>query len=488
MERIKKIFLYALIIGIFGALIWLIIQKGQSLELSKDQTIPSVNIPLDKNQEQNATSVFVNELSHNIKHPLSNLILQIIFIIFFGKLFGYIFKKIGQPTVIAEIVAGIILGPSVVGMFFPEFSAFLFPKESLKTLQFLSQIGLIMFMFIIGMELNLKVLKNKGREAIIISHASIIFPYFLGVALSYFLYEHFAPANISFLPFALFMGIAMSITAFPVLARIIQERGLTKTSLGVLAITCAAADDITAWCILAVIIAIVKAGTVTNALFTIGLSIAYVLTLLYVVRPLLKKINSISALKDNLNKTSIAFMFILLLVSAYLAEIIGIHALFGAFLAGVIIPQNLNIKKKLIEKIEDVSIILLLPLFFVLTGLRTQIGLLNDGKLWPICALIILVAVLGKFFGSSITARSLGISWKDSLSLGALMNTRGLMELIVLNIGYDLGILTPEIFAMMVIMALVTTFMTTPALDLISYSSGKGRADDNLLNQNENKA
>jgi Kef-type K+ transport system membrane component KefB len=475
MERIKNTFIYIIIIGIFGTFIWFIIQKGQTLEPSKTQVITSANTILveKKGQQQSAIASFTQEISHNIKHPLSILILQIISIIFFGKLFGYLFKKIGQPTVIAEIVAGIVLGPSVVGMIFPEFSAFLFPKESLKTLQFLSQIGLIMFMFIIGMELNIKVLKNKGREAIIISHASIIFPYFLGVTLAYFLYEHLAPANISFLAFALFMGIAMSITAFPVLARIIQERGLTKTSLGAMAITCAAADDITAWCILAVIIAIVKAGTVTNAFFTIGLSIVYVLTMLYVVRPLLKKTGSVYVSKDNLHKTAIAFMFILLLVSAYVAEIIGIHALFGAFLAGVIIPENLNIKKKLVAKIEDISIILLLPLFFVLTGLRTQIGLLNDGNLWPMCGLIILVAILGKFFGSSITARFVGIPWKDSLSIGALMNTRGLMELIVLNIGYDLGILSPEVFAMLVLMALVTTFMTAPSLDLINYFSKK---------------
>jgi Kef-type K+ transport system membrane component KefB len=204
------------------------------------------------------------------------------------------------------------------------------------------------------------------------------------------------------------------------------------------------------------------------------------LTMLYIVRPFLKKVASVYMSKDNLHKAAIAFMFLLLLLSAYLAEAIGIHALFGAFLAGVIIPQNLNIKKKLIEKIEDVSIILLLPLFFVLTGLRTQIGLLNDSNLWPICILIILVAILGKFFGSSITARFVGMSWKDSLSIGALMNTRGLMELIVLNIGYDLGILTPEVFAMMVIMALVTTFMTAPLLDVINYFSKKEKPTNDL--------
>lgn len=485
MKKSRSTFLYIIILGVFGSLIWFIIQKGQTLEPAHLQTISSaISSGKEASQGQSAMAISMGEFSHNLKHPLSTLFLQIISIIFFGKLFGYFFKKIGQPTVIAEIIAGIVLGPSIVGMLFPDVSSFLFPKDSLKTLQFLSQIGLMMFMFIIGMELNIKVLKNKAQEAVIISHASIVFPYFLGVTIAYFLYEHFAPANISFLAFALFMGIAMSITAFPVLARIIQERGMTKTSLGSMAITCAAADDITAWCILAVVVAIVKAGSIVNALFTIGLAIGYVVIMLYAVRPLLKKLGSVYASKENLNKTAIAFMFMVLLFSSYLTEVIGIHALFGAFMAGVIIPENLNLKKKLAEKIEDVSIVLLLPLFFVLTGLRTQIGLLNDGYLWGICGLIILVAVAGKFVGSAATARFVGLSWKDSLSIGALMNTRGLMELIVLNIGYDLGILTPEIFAMMVLMALATTFMTGPSLDLINYffkrksSSGKVRVEN----------
>ncbi|MES2733705.1 MAG: cation:proton antiporter, partial [Bacteroidota bacterium] len=417
----------------------------------------------------NATELFMQELWHNVNSPLSILILQIISIIFFGKIFGFLCKKIRQPTVIGEIVAGIVLGPSVVGRLFPQLSAFVFPPQSLQTLQFLSQIGLLMFMFIIGLELNVKMLKDKGRQAVVISHASIIFPYFLGVLLSYFLYNRFAPTAISFVAFSLFMGIAMSITAFPVLARIIQERNLTTTALGAMAITCAAADDVTAWCILAVVVAIVKAGSIVNALFTIGLAIGYVTFMMYAVRPLLRKMGVRYAVNDNLTKTAIAFMFVLLLVSSYLAEVIGIHALFGAFLAGVIVPETLNMKQKLIEKIEDVSIVLLLPLFFVLTGLRTQIGLLNTGELWLVCGVIILVAVAGKFLGSSLTARVVGLSWKDALSIGALMNTRGLMELIVLNIGYDLGILSPEVFAMMVLMALATTCMTGPSLDLINH-------------------
>ncbi|MFZ6009733.1 MAG: cation:proton antiporter, partial [Bacteroidota bacterium] len=326
-----------------------------------------------------------------------------------------------------------------------------------------------LFMFVIGMELDLKVLRHKANDAVVISHASIIIPYFLGVGLAYYLYSDFAPDNINFLSFALFMGIAMSITAFPVLARVIQERDLTRTKLGIIAITCAAADDITAWCILAAVIAIVKAGTVVSALFTIALALAYVLFMIFIIQPFLKKLGNVYSDRETINKTIVAFAFLILLGSAYLAEIIGIHALFGAFLAGVIMPPNFSFRKILMEKVEDVSLVLLLPLFFVFTGLRTQMGLLNEPHLWAVCGIIILTAVLGKFGGSTFAARFVGQSWRESLSLGALMNTRGLMELIVLNIGYDLGVLTPEVFAMLVLMALVTTFMTGPALDIINY-------------------
>ncbi|MBC7904042.1 MAG: cation:proton antiporter, partial [Gemmatimonadaceae bacterium] len=406
---------------------------------------------------------------HAMKHPLAVLLLQIIAIVMVARLFGFLFNKIGQPTVIGEIIAGIVLGPSLVGLFFPDVSSFIFPAASLGNLQFLSQVGLILFMFVIGMELDIGIIRKQAHGAVIISHASIIIPYTLGMGLSYFMFTEFAPKNISFLSFALFMGIAMSITAFPVLARVIQERGLTKTKLGALAITCAAADDITAWCILAVVIAIVKAGSFVSSIFTIALAIGYVFMMLRVVRPFLIRLGNIYTNKEQLSKPVIAIVFMILLMSSYATEIIGIHALFGAFLAGVVMPPELRFRKILIEKIEDVSVVLLLPLFFVFTGLRTQIGLLTTGHLWATCGWVILVAVAGKFGGSAIAARVTGESWKSSLSIGALMNTRGLMELIVLNIGYDLGILSPEVFAMMVIMALVTTFMTGPALDLINW-------------------
>lgn len=349
----------------------------------------------------------------------------------------------------------------------------LFPPDSLGNLQFLSQIGLILFMFVVGMELDLKVLKNRANEAIVISHASIVIPFTLGIGLAYFIYYRFAPDGVPFLSFALFMGIAMSITAFPVLARIVQERGIHKTKLGAIVITCAAADDITAWCILAAVIAIVKAGTFASSMYIISLAILYVLLMLFVVKPFLKKIGDLFATRENLSKPVVAIFMVTLIISSYITEIIGIHALFGAFMTGAIMPDITKIRKIIIEKVEDVSLILLLPLFFVFTGLRTQIGLINDSYLWQITGLIILVAVVGKFFGSALAAKFVGQNWRDSLTIGALMNTRGLMELIVLNIGLDLKVLTPEVFTMMVIMALVTTFMTGPVIDLIDFIFNK---------------
>ncbi len=476
----KKSFLfYPLTIGVFALLIWFVIDKGKNLTIKSDKknttelVASSQSLPKSTALIVNSNESVWQQFLHNIQSPLSLLLLQIIVILVVSRFFGIVFSKFGQPSVVGEMIAGIFLGPSIMGLLSPDFSNFLFPKDSLKTLQFLSQIGLAFFMFIIGMELDIEKLKHKTKNAIVISHASIIFPFFLGVTLAYFIYEQFASAGVNFMSFALFLGIAMSITAFPVLARIVQERGLTKTSLGAMVITCAAADDVTAWCMLACVIAIVKAGSIVSALFTIFLAVIFVLIMLYVIRPYINKISAKVVSQENLNKTVIAISFFILLLSAYFAEVIGIHALFGAFLAGVIMPQNVKFKELLAGKIEDISVLLLLPIFFAFTGLRTQIGLLNEGHLWAACGVVILIAVIGKFGGSAAAAKVMGQSWKDSLSIGALMNTRGLMELVVLNIGYDLGILSPEIFAIMVLMALTTTFMTGPFLDLINYVSKK---------------
>lgn len=461
MKNLKNALFYLGVTGGFTALMFWIITQGKQLEIGR-RIISNASQDTFFNQ-------FLDAIIHNLKHPLAILLLQIITIVIVARFFGWIFRKIGQPTVIGEIIAGIFLGPSVVGMYLPEYSAMLFPVESLGNLQFLSQIGLILFMFVIGMELDLKVLKNKANDAVVISHASIVFPFALGIGLSYFIYHRFAPAGVEFLAFSLFMGIAMSITAFPVLARIVQERGIHKTRLGTIVITCAAADDITAWCLLAAVIAIVKAGTFMSSLYVIGCATLYVLMMLFVVKPFLKKVGDLYANRNELSKPIVAIFLLTLIISSYLTEVIGIHALFGAFMTGAIMPDSTKFRNIFIEKVEDVALILLLPLFFVFTGLRTQIGLISDPELLKITGYIILVAVAGKFVGSALAARFVGQNWRDSLTIGALMNTRGLMELVVLNIGFDLGVLSPEIFTMMVIMALVTTFMTGPAIDIINF-------------------
>lgn len=459
MFKLKNILFYVLTVGGLILLIYFTIQHGTKLEST--QAISTVS-------DSSTFSHFKETMNHNMTDSFSLLLLQIITIIFVARTFGYIFNKLGQPTVIGEILAGIFLGPSIIGYWFPEFGTFMFPQDSINNLKLISQFGLVLFMFVIGMELDFKILKKQAQEAVIISHASIVIPYGLGVFLAYFLYKDYSSHTVPFLSFALFMGIAMSITAFPVLARILQERNLTKSPLGTIVITAAAADDITAWCLLAAVIAIVKAGSVISALYTIALAIAFVLIMIFVIRPFLKKVGEVYSNRESLSINIVAIFFGVLLISAYFAEVIGIHALFGAFMAGVMMPESMNFRKILIDKVESVSLGMLLPLFFVFTGLRTEIGLLSSGNLWGVCGIIILVAIIGKFIGSSIAAKIVGQDWKTSLSIGALMNTRGLMELVVLNIGYDLGVLSPEMFAMMVIMALVTTFMTGPSLDIIN--------------------
>jgi Kef-type K+ transport system membrane component KefB len=461
MKKYKNTVFYLGVTGGFSALIYWIINKGKLLE--NKATIVQ---PLESNDSWND---FLTSMIHNVQDPLAILLAQIIMIILVARFFGWFFKKIGQPSVIGEIIAGIALGPSLLGLYFPDFFQALFPANSLENLKFLSQIGLILFMFVIGMELDIKVLKNRAKEAVVISHASIVIPFALGIGLAYFVYDRFAPVGVKFLSFSLFMGIAMSITAFPVLARIVQERGMHKTKLGAIAITCAAADDITAWCLLAVVIAIVKAGTFESSMYIISLAALYVIVMIYLVKPFLKRIGDLYGSKDSLSKPVVAIFFLLLIISSYATELIGIHALFGAFMMGAIMPDVPKFRTVFIAKVEDVSVILLLPLFFVFTGLRTEIGLINEPYLWKVTGFIILVAVVGKFFGSALAAKFVGQSWRNSLIIGALMNTRGLMELIVLNIGLALGVLTSEVFTMMVIMALVTTFMTGPALDLINY-------------------
>lgn len=460
MQRAKKNYLiYAVMLLLFGALIYMAIEEGDRFS---HHAVTSSTVA-----EDTPFTMFCQFVTDNLHHPLSILLIQIIAVLLMVRLFGFLFKHIGQPGVIGEIVAGIVLGPSVLGYFFPDVFQALFPPESFTNLELLSQVGLVLFMFVIGMELDFSVLKNKINETLVISHAGILVPFFLGIVASYWIYEEYAAAQTAFLPFALFIGISMSITAFPVLARIIQERNMTKTSLGTLAIASAANDDVTAWCLLAVVIAIAKAGTFASALYAIGLTALYIIIMFMVVRPFLKKVGEVYANQEVINKTFVALILLILIISSTLTEIIGIHALFGAFMAGVVMPPSIGFRKVMMEKVEDIALVFFLPLFFAFTGLRTEIGLINSPALWGVCLLLITVAVAGKLGGCAVAARLVGESWKDSFTIGTLMNTRGLMELVALNIGYEMGVLPPSIFVILVIMALVTTFMTTPLLHLV---------------------
>jgi Kef-type K+ transport system membrane component KefB len=409
----------------------------------------------------------IQSLAASLHHPLVMLLLQIIVILLTARVVGYLFKLIGQQEVIGEITAGILLGPSLLGWVAPDVFGFVFPPASLPNLQLLSQVGLVLFMFVIGMELDIALLKNRGSEALLVSHVSIVFPFALGVGFAFASYASLAPAGVPFIAYALFMGIAMSITAFPVLARILKERKMTRTPVGSMAIICAAINDVTGWCMLVAVTTIAKSGDASAALVTLALTTVYVLLMFFPVRYALRKFSERSFGGGHLQSPFVAAVFLTLLGSAFVAEWIGIHALFGAFLAGVVMPTNVSLRKLFTERVEDVSVSLLLPLFFVFTGLRTQIGLLNNSSLWWIAVVVIALAVIGKLFGTAIAAKLAGQSWKDSLSTGALMNTRGLMELVVLNIGYDMGILTQEVFTILVFMALITTFMTAPLLNLI---------------------
>lgn len=376
---------------------------------------------------------------------------------------------------IGEIAAGVLLGPSLLGWMMPDASAFLFPSASMPTLQLLSQVGVLLFMFVVGVELEPSYLRGKAHAAVAVSHFSIIIPFTLGVALSLALYTRYAPPGVPFHAFALFCGIAMSITAFPVLARLLEERHLTHTPLGTTAITCAAVDDVTAWSILAFVVAITTAGGAVEMLIAmVALSLVFVLLMIFVGRPILQRVLNPDTVADTFSKERMAIVLAVMLSSALVTEIIGIHALFGAFVAGAIMPAGGTFRAVLRDRLESVSSVFLLPLFFAYTGLRTQIGLLDNVVSWAICLGIIAIATAGKLGGTVIAARWTGLPWRDSVALGALMNTRGLMELVALNVGYDLGILTPEIFAMMVLMALVTTAMTGPLLSL-SLNWGRRR-------------
>jgi Kef-type K+ transport system membrane component KefB len=406
----------------------------------------------------------------NLRHPLAVLIIQLIVVVLTARVFGYWATRLGQPPVIGEIIAGLALGPSLLGWAWPAAARFVFPVSSLGTLQLFSQVGVILFMFVAGLELDTRHLRHRAHTAVAVSHVSIVLPFLLGVSLALVMYSSYAPAGVPFHAFALFMGIAMSITAFPVLARILSDQNLMATPLGSTAITCAAVDDVTAWTLLAMVVAIATQGAALGVLATITVwAIAFVLLMLYVVRPWLASLFDRPAGETPVTRERVALVLAVVFGAALFTEALGVHALFGAFVAGVCMPAMPEVRDQLRERLESFATVFLLPVFFAFTGLRTELGLLTDINGWIMCAVIILIATVGKLGGSMLAARFTGMDWNGAFMLGALMNTRGLMELVALNVGYELGVLSPRLFTMMVVMALVTTAMTGPLLQLARH-------------------
>lgn len=397
--------------------------------------------------------------------PLLLMLIQIGVILAAARLVGALFRRFGQPQVVGEMSAGLMLGPSVLGTAMPELSGALFPLHSLAALGWVSQIGLLIFMFLVGLEFDARFLRRDRGAALIVSHASIAAPLCLGVGLAYWLFPRFAPAGVGFAGFALFMGAAMSVTAFPVLARILSESGLARTRVGVLTLACAAIDDVTAWAILALAVIAVRGSGDLGTMWTmLAGALLYLAIMFYVLRPLLLRLSGWFMVRSRHGDDWLGLALLLVLLSAGATEWLGLHALFGAFIAGVVMPRGHALSEGLHGRLEGFTMVLLLPLFFALAGLKTSVGLIAGWELVLTCAVVLAVAMAGKLGGASVSARVSGLGWRDACAVGVLMNTRGLMELVILNVGLEIGALTPTLYTMMVIMALATTVMTSPLL------------------------
>jgi Kef-type K+ transport system membrane component KefB len=390
---------------------------------------------------------------------LQHVLVALAAVIVMGQLLAKVFAYVHQPPVIGEVIAGIVLGPSLLGV---DISALILPPAVAPFLGLIAQLGVILYMFIVGLELDVGLLTHRVHATVATSHASILVPFLLGTLLALALYPRLSSSHVPFTSFALFMGVSMSITAFPVLARILTDRGMTRTELGVVALSCAATDDVTAWCLLAFVVGIARAQAGEGLLVTAG-ALGYMACLLVLVRPLLRRM-TVRWATEPLPRVAVGIVFVALLLSALTTEVIGIHAIFGAFLLGAVIPHDSSVARAFTRQLDHLVTVLLLPAFFAFTGMRTRIDLVSGWDQWALCGLIILIATLGKFGGTLVAARLTGMRWRAAAALGTLMNTRGLMELIILNVGLDLQVISPTLFAMMVVMALVTTMTTAPAL------------------------
>ncbi|MGW5053456.1 cation:proton antiporter [Actinokineospora sp. NPDC004072] len=391
--------------------------------------------------------------------PYPRLLLALPVILAACFLTGALFRRIGQPAVIGEIVAGVLLGPSLLGAVWPAAFAWLFPAPVVGTINAIAQLGLVFFMFLVGAEFTPGALRGRGFTATMVVQVNLAVPILTGVLLAFWLYPDHG-GGVGFVGFALFLGVAMSATAFPVLARVLSERGIADSPLGALALACAAVGDVVVWCLLALVVAVSGGGTPGGVLWTAALTAAFAAALL-ALRPALARL--FAAVSE---AAVLPILLGGLMLCALATDRIGVHPIFGAFLFGVVVPR-VPATARAAAKMESITVTLLLPLFFVHTGLQTTFGLLGSAALWGVCAAVTAVAVVAKWGGTTATARLTGLGWRESLSLGALMNCRGLTELVVLTIGLKMGVISPTVFAMLVIMTLVSTIATAPALTAI---------------------
>jgi Kef-type K+ transport system membrane component KefB len=463
--------LYLLVVGLAGLGLLLILYLGSHLpvpHLSLHALSESQPTPLGVSSHATSLGLSVqHRLLDYAQDPLSRFFLQIFVVIVVSNLVGWIFTQCGQPSVVGEMIAGVLLGPSLFGLLAPETFAFVFGPSSLEPLRLLSQVGVCLFMFAVGMEMDWAELRQRASAAVLISHAGIAVPSLLAAGLALVLYPRLAPPGAPFVAFALFVAVSMSITAFPVLVRILQDHGIFATSLGRTAAACAAVGDVTAWGLLAFVVAVAKSSDFGSAAICLSLVLVFAGIMFGLVRPNLARWLGRAAVDNPIpSRGLLATVIALVLASALCTQLLGIHALFGSFVAGMVMPRRGDFRGKLAVRIESISSVFLLPIFFASSGLRTEVGLLTSGIDWLICGAIIAIATIGKLGGSVLAARLVQVPWRESLQLGALMNTRGLMELIALNLGYELHILSQRLFSMLVLMALATTIMTGPLLIL----------------------
>ena len=401
------------------------------------------------------------------------LLIQMTVVLLTALLCGWLARKLGQARVIGEIIGGILIGPSVFGRVAPQSWATLFPPSSFGSFEVLSTVGLILFLFLIGSELDYDHLRQQKRTAVFVSIMSIVVPFGLATVVAHSLQVRFAPDSTASTPFVLFLGISMSITAFPVLVRILEERHLVSTPLGTTSLMCAAAGDVFAWILLGIALTLIpRSGDASTLLYrAIGL-VAYLVVMLSFVLPfgkwLMKRRKG-----EGLSYEFLGIVVAFVLASAAATEAIGIHPLFGAFMAGVCFPRSESVQKILRTRIYMIVSVLFLPLFFALTGMRTRVDLMNSAGIWMWTAVVLAVAIAGKMGGKVLAARWTGQPWRQATALGALLNTRGLVELIVLNIAYNAGVFSQTLFTMLVVMALVTTMMTTPILNMLGVGDRK---------------